>query len=229
MECLRQIRASGVAGLAMWVQHDQKETAELLNSYARNQFPVVLMDRYLRESDVDFVVADNEAIGRQLTRKLIALGHQRIGLITSFPMATSGEDRARGFKLALEEAGLENGGYPIGKMSRRDGSVAAMQEVNRIMASKQAPTAFFCNHDALARELATQLRNLGYEIPGDVAIASVDDEHIPETMGIPMFTADQRGREIGEQTAEVLLARIREPQRSPDQRFITPEYRDYLT
>ncbi len=67
-----------------------------------------------------------------------------------------------------------------------------------------------------------QLERLGHRVPQEVAIAAVDGVHPPGSADLPIITASQPTREIGEQAADLLVARIRDPQARPEQRFLQP-------
>ena len=216
---LRQVRASGVRGLAIWVQQDDEEVCAELQAFREIGFPFVLIDRYVRGVATDFVVSDNEAFGYHLTRSLIKRGHKKIGHAMGPMMMTSAEDRFAGYRRALEEAGLSYDERFTRQLPLRDRD-GMRAVVNETMAFRDRASAFFCNNDAVARELAARLMEMGYRMPEDVELATVDDEHFPILERIPMIFAGQRANEMGDQAAEVLIARIREPKRELDQRFL---------
>jgi DNA-binding LacI/PurR family transcriptional regulator len=216
---LEQIRASDAAGLAIWVQREHDTICRLLTAFQEAAFPVVLVDRYLRGVDTDFVVADNEALGHHFTKALLDKGHRRIGYVSSDRPVSSSDDRVAGYRRALEEAGLS---YceELRIIVPVDGDGGAPEHINAVMALRDAPTAIVGSHDAVARELIDHVQRLGYRIPEDLELASLGDEHYGQDAGIPVITAPQDAHSIGDQAAEVLIARIRDPQRPLDQRTI---------
>ena len=199
---LADVRNGGIEGVAFWPQHASDRLLSLLSKFRRSAFPFVLIDRYLRGIEADFVVTDNERVACELTRALIERGHKHIGLISSEMDNTTTEDRMTGYRRALDEASLpyvpeltgvlEMGGEPVGRV------------VSRIMAHRGRPTAFVGANDGVTEKLADALTELGYAIPRNVELATVDDNAIAETMGIPMLTASQTGYEMGRRSAEVL-------------------------
>ncbi|NIA15485.1 MAG: substrate-binding domain-containing protein, partial [Nitrospiraceae bacterium] len=208
---LADVRNGGIEGVAFWPQHASDRLLSLLTKFRRSAFPFVLIDRYLRGIDADFVVSDNERVAFELTQALIERGHEHIGFISSEMDNTTTQDRMAGYRRALEAASLpyvaeltgvlEVGGELVGRV------------VSRIMAHRSRPTAFVGANDGVTEKLVDTLTELGYDIPGNVELATIDDNAIAETMGIPMLTASQAGHLMGRRSAEVLTDRIANPGR----------------
>ena len=92
--------------------------------------------------------------------------------------------------------------------------------VHRIMAHRRHPTAFFCSNDGIATNLLDELQTLGFQVPSDVEIATVDDNELAAVVDVPLITASQRAADIGRGSAEILLKRIADPNESPQQHFL---------
>ncbi len=212
---LSDLRNSGVEGLAIWPQHPAA-LAGLLDRFQRSHFPFVLIDRYVRGLETDFVVTDNEDLGYRLTQRLIERGHYNIGFIGRRGL-TAVEDRFQGYLRALQEAGIPYVEELTGTLDFND---HVRKAANQIMAHRSRPTAFFCSNDILADELIEVLGELGYSIPGEVELAVVDDNQFAAALEVPVIAASQRGQEMGQLGAELLLARIAAPARPVQHRFI---------
>ncbi|HIJ74224.1 MAG TPA: GntR family transcriptional regulator, partial [Candidatus Hydrogenedentes bacterium] len=221
-EFLADIRNSGIEGIAFWLQHASPEMLDLLHKFRRSNYPFVLLDRYVRGLDSDFVVTDNEDVAFRLTKTLIERGHRAIGIITTELDATSSEDRLRGYRRALQEASLP---FQEELMCIYDSDVAPIEAcIEPIMSNQHPPTALFVNHDGLATMLLDALAERGYGVPGDIEIATVDDNELSAAVDIPMITASQPGEAIGRESAEVLLGRIEDPTRAPQRRFLPAKF-----
>lgn len=207
-EFLADMRNSGIEGVAFWLQHACDRTVGLLKKFRKTGFPFVLIDRYVRELDTDFVVTDNLDAAYQLTKRLIDQGHREIGFATSEMDNSSNADRLTGHRKALSEAGIEFREQFLGVFSKDGEPVEAV--VARLMAQPRRPTAFFCTNDGVAAKLVDHLGSLGYSIPGEVELALIDDNAFAEAAGIPMLTATQAGYEMGWKSAEILMARSKE-------------------
>lgn len=208
-EFLADIRNSGIDGVAFWLQHPSERTVDLLQRFHRARFPYVLLDRYVRGLNADFVVSDNIDIGDRLTRALLSRGHRKIGYVTAELDDTSSQDRFTGYKQALESSGAPFQDELVGVFN---GDMEATRAVvNRIMANRLRPTAFVCGNDGAATKLLDELNQLGYSVPDEVDLALVDDNALSEVAEIPMVTASQAGFEMGRKSAELLMARVTDP------------------
>src|SRR3954452_3177448 len=67
--------------------------------------PVVLLDRFV-DAPLDQVGCDNEQPTARLVEHLIDIGHTRIAMAIGIPGLSTTEERVRGYRLALETAGL---------------------------------------------------------------------------------------------------------------------------
>ncbi len=216
---IEHLPATKVAGACLWVQYDQPQTRRLIQRYCESGFPVVLIDRHLPGLEVDFAVSDNEWLGYSLTNALLERGHRIIGFAADGDNVASGRDRFEGYRRALQEAGGPFRQSLYGVFSEQ----TAAESARVIMAEREAPTAFCCVHDTSAEHLARELSRLGYTVPEHIELAAVDDEHISESTGIAMITLRQPARLMGREAARLLLARIREPYRPFEERFIREE------
>lgn len=215
---LQSVRTSGVEGLALWLRDRGEVTRRVLGMFREMRYPFVLCDRSFPDCDADSVVSDNEAIGYELTRDLIGAGHRRIAFLGAWEMLTPTEDRLRGYQRALEEAGLPFEARLADTAETLPDPVGAV--VCRVMAHRERPTAFFCRDDRVLLEALKCLETLGYELPGERGFAAVDDDRNIQNLKCPVFSMSQDGPEIGRQTAELLLARIADPERPSEQRIV---------
>lgn len=221
-EVLNDLRHSGLSGVALWLMEDGDKNLDALTACRDAAFPLVLVDRFQRGFDSDFVVSDNEAIGYETTRALIARGHRTIGFFGSHYVNTATEDRHRGFMRALREAKLDRPQELSAALSPRDDSRA--YAIHRVVAHKSRPTAFFCAEAWIAILAANELRRLGYAMPGDVELASVDDGELPPNSGVTDIRVQQRSVEMGRAAVATLIRRIEEPHASLRRTYLKPEF-----
>ena len=144
-EFLANMRNSGVEGVAFWLQHATEKTLDLLRKFQRSGYPFVLVDRYVRGFQTDFVVSDNEDMAYRLTNALVSRDHKNIAFITSGLDNTAAEDRFSGYRRALKEAGVLFNVDLMGILGSSGGPPVSV--VSRLMAHRRRPTAFFCADD----------------------------------------------------------------------------------
>lgn len=217
-EFLADMRNSGIEGMAFWLQHASERTLDLLRRFRRSKFPFVLIDRYVRGIEADAVVTDNDEIAFKLTTALLQRGHHDVAFITADLDNTAVEDRFSGYRRALKEVGLPFDVQIMGVFNAEEGT--ASKVISRIMAHRRRPSAFFCTNDGVAITVADELAALGYRIPEDCEIAAIDDNLVAEALGVPMLTAAQAAEEMGRVSAELLVARIENPDRAPQHQFL---------
>ncbi len=220
-QSLRTISASGISALAVWVEHDTRPTKALLRELCERRLPVVQMDRRVGDEEVDFVVSNNEEIGYRLTKALIDRGHQRVAFAgIEQDHASSVENRFKGYERALEEAGIPLDERLVADLKLLYDEPSAV--TGRLMGLYDRPTAVACVHDLAASLLFGELVELGYDVPDHVELAALEDGHPREAERIPMIAVSQRGGEIGMASADLLLARISDPDRPVQRCLIDP-------
>lgn len=218
---LQGIRSGGVEGLALWLRDRSPGSLRALEAFRETRFPFVLCDRFAPEMETDFVGSDNERIGFELTKGLIAQGHTRVGFVSRWMGNTPNECRLDGYRRALLEAGLPWDEALTGSFD--EPNVTPESVIKGIMAFREQPTALFCSDDRVLLKAIEVVQTLGYRLPDDVAFATVDDDRNVMGLGIPVLAARQDGPEIGRQTAELLLARMADPQRPIERRIVNAE------
>jgi DNA-binding LacI/PurR family transcriptional regulator len=102
--CTRLVTERHVDGFAL--SGPRFDDVEHLRAQARNA-PVVIMGQ-LPGTNLPCVDVDNEGGAALATNHLLALGHERIALITNADLVyTASSNRLAGYRLAFEAAGLE--------------------------------------------------------------------------------------------------------------------------
>ncbi len=135
--------------------------------------PFVLVGHY---PGVFWVAPDDEEGAYQATRHLLELGHEAIAHLTGHLHHQAGRDRLRGYRRALEEAGV-----PYRAELLLDGdfdALTAYRAVRRAWESGVRFTALFAASDEMALGARAALEDLGLKVPQDVSLVGYDD--LPE-------------------------------------------------
>ncbi len=200
--------AEGVAGL---IVGPVREKSDALVEAARNGLPVVVFDRRMSKPKVDVVLADNQNGARMAIQRFIQLGHKRIAIVNGPQRLTSGRERYAGFLQAMEEGGVavdpdlvKFGDYQI------ESGYALTHE---LLAQPRLPLALFIANNLMTIGALNAIHELGYKIPGEVAVIGFDDLPWAMSLNPPLTTVVQPTFEIGVNAAELLLNRIANPQR----------------
>lgn len=164
--------------------------------------PVVFGGRPVRERPGDYYVdVDNVKGARDATDYLLGKGHRRIATIAGPLDMPAGIDRLRGWREALEAAGLPEGAVEDGNFTS-DGGYDAMR---RILARGEVPEAIFVASDLMARGAISVLAAEGLRVPDDVAIIGFDDSPVATTMTPRLTTMRQPSLMQGSVMTDVLL------------------------
>ncbi len=105
-QAIRTMLQDGVHGLIVFPVDNQVYNEEILRLTLDN-FPLVLIDRYLKGIETSAVYSDNLQAGYDLTTLLLSKKHRKIGVISAPNFNTvSVEERIKGYENALTEAGV---------------------------------------------------------------------------------------------------------------------------
>jgi DNA-binding LacI/PurR family transcriptional regulator len=159
----------------------------------------------VRWPDVPSVCIDDTAAGRMATQHLINLGHERIGIISGRPHAsTSQASRAQGYASAMAGAGLEPDASleAFGYFTVAGGEAA----MTSLLSQSRPPTAVFAMSDDMAFGAIRALQRHGIRPGSDIAIASIDGHELAELLDLT--TVGQPVAEMGRMAAEALLGRM---------------------
>lgn len=167
--------------------------------------PIVVLDRRV-PFPVDTVRGDSEGGAYQLTEHLLRLGHRRIALLGGSVDVSTAQERAVGYRRALEEAGIPVDESLILHRAFTQQAGYAMTQVALKMELR--PTALFAVNNFIAIGAARALRDAELRVPEDVALVSFDD--LPTTLIVEPFltVAAQPAYEMGRLATELLMTRI---------------------
>ena len=198
--------------------------ADHLAAAVHGHTPVVLIDRRIPGLQADTVGIGNKAAAREVTQRLIDLGHRRIGLLTGGQMATdavllrpglrgverlgatTGGVRAAGYRDALLAAGLTPDPRYVSVEGFRQEDAAAATK--RLLDLPDPPTALIALDSVLALGALQALRDAGVRCPDQMSLIGFDDADWAEVVTPPLTVIAQPVYEIGVRACELLLRRI---------------------
>jgi LacI family transcriptional regulator, galactose operon repressor len=173
----------------------------------RRGVPCVFFDSAVFGAGEGTVLLDNVAGIDLLVEHLVAHGHSRLGFLSGSISETSGHERLTAFRTALERHGLDPATRHVeGERWTRDAGYIATR---RILTSDPLPTAIVSSSVELALGALLACRELGLEIPGDLALATFDDAYFAELLDPPLTAVAYDPSEVGRRAAELLVEAIR--------------------
>jgi DNA-binding LacI/PurR family transcriptional regulator len=174
----------------------------------RASMPLVILDRRVPGFESDFVGFDDLMGGRRITEHLLAVGHRRIGFVSTEPYLATTQMRVRGYLLALEEAGIAPCPEWVLHGSGIDGSPSPGVVENFLRAEGDPLTAVVCANDSVAATLIVLLRSSGRRVPQDVAVTGFGNMLAPLLDALQLTTMNQPFEQMGKIAGEFALARL---------------------
>lgn len=169
-------------------------------------FPMVMVDRRPKDLNIDTVSINNESGGYQAVKKLIENGHRRIGIVCGIKGLSNTEERLKGYKKALKEAGIVMHKELItyGNYIEEGGREA----MRKLLSLKKPPTAVFSTNNLMTLGCIKELYQRKISIPDEMALIGFDDSTWAEALIPPLTTVKQPGYELGVNAAELLIKRL---------------------
>lgn len=184
-------------------------TAKDLGLLRKNNLPVVLIARDIPSSGLDYVGNDDELALLLATEHIIKKGHKRIAMLGGSKQTSVGRLRRQGFVKAMQSAGLEIvEELLVGCSGNAMGGEAA---AIHIMQQSSPPTALVCFNDLIALGAISALHQLGLTPGKDVAVMGCDDIEEGSRAYVQLSTVNVKKGSIGQEAAEILLARLNDP------------------
>lgn len=149
------------------------------------------------------IAVDERAAARELVEHLIdEQGHRRIGFVGPRPLHYAAEGRARGYRDALENAGIawDPGLCETGDFFFGSGFVAGQ----RLLSLAVPPTAVFAANDGMALGVMSAARAVGLRIPEDLAVAGFDDSPAGRMTWPPLTSVRLPVEALAEQAVRLL-------------------------
>ena len=197
--CIDVLRSRRVDGIIVL-------TDRLSDQALRNQakaLPIVATGRRLKAPGLFALDFDNFEGGRLATHHLLALGHRRIAFIAGDPKHPDANERQRGYRAALEAAGItfDPGLVLPGQFHEASGLLA----VERLLDSRVPFSAIFAANDQMAFGAALALHRHSLRVPDDVSLVGFDD--LPNALYAipPLSTVHQPVHELGRLAANAML------------------------
>lgn len=215
-EAYRQMAAQRKVDAVM--VHDPRVVDARIDLLAGLGLPFLVHGRDSRpEAEYCWLDINNRRAFLRATELLIDLGHRRIALLNGLETLNFAHRRRRGYEAALGRRDIA----PDPELVRSAEMVEPFghQAARELLAHHDPPTAFLTASMLVALGVLRATRELGLELGRDVSILTHDDDLSflqPGPGGVPLFSATRSPiRAAGRRAAEMLIARISEPEGPP--------------
>jgi LacI family transcriptional regulator len=201
--CIEMLRARRVDGIIVL-------TGRLSNAALREcarALPVVVTGRSLKAPNLVAMDFDNFGGARLAMQHLTSLGHRRIAFVTGNAEHPDAQERLRGYRAGLEDAGVDFDPALVapGLFHEESGMLA----VQRLLDTRQRFTALFAANDQMALGACLALQRHSLRVPQDVSVMGFDDVSMSRYSVPPLSTVRHPAHELGQLAAAALLALLR--------------------
>ncbi len=201
VESLRARRVDG------FIIATSKRNHPILNIIAKPGTPIVLINRTADRDDISSVISNDAAGIRAAVGHLVELGHKHIVHIAGPADLSTGRDRAKAFKEAMQENKLPTNKTDIflcEQYSIAEGYAATKQ----IFATRNNVTALVAANDRIALGVLQALRDLKLSCPNDVSVVGFNDMPFVDLVTPALTTVRVNQYGIGAQAAQLMLDQL---------------------
>lgn len=202
--CIKDKIVSGIITLG----RVSENTVKVLVSY---ELPIVLVDNYFDDLEIDCVLTDNHNGGYIATEYLISKGHTRIGFFGNIDASISFYDRYMGYRKAMESRKIKAEERFCLFISNETSSYDdAIDILKRLKEKGRFPTAFVCCNDAGAIFLYKVLKQMELSIPEQISVIGFDNISAAADVSPELTTMKVNKEWMGRKAVMKLLARLSE-------------------
>ena len=167
--------------------------------------PVIFLDFYTDQNEIDSVLTDNFFGGFEITNYLIENGHEKVAYVGNIYATSSIQDRFLGYYKSLLEHRIE---------LRQDYIINDRDERGRyidISFPEDMPTAFVCNNDEIAYNLINNLQKNGYQVPGDCSVVGFDNSIYAALTEPLLTTVEVNIKEMSKTAVKIIMEKLHNP------------------
>lgn len=218
---IRDLVGMGVAGMIIYPVEGESYNREILQ-LTLDSFPLVVMDRYLRGMDTNFVCSDNVRGAQEAVDHLLSLGHRNIGFVSTTVTGTSSiEDRLLGYEKSLADHQI-----PIDHRHRLvhlDIEVPKKEEIRAFLTRNPELTAIFAINPGFGLEILKVAEEMNIRVPQDMSLIFFDDFELSEFHYVRPTCISQEEQTLGQEAAKLLLSIMENPAQEKRKLFLPPK------
>ncbi len=185
-----------------------------LMPFLRSGLPLVLLDNYFEEVDIDSVLINNIKGAYTATNYLIRRRNAQPGYMHSSYSINNFEERADGFYKAIRKNGLSTSRSVVHRLTpSTEGAYADMKE----LLSRGDPLAqcYFADNDLIAAGAIRALKESGLRVPEDIAVVGFDNMPLCDYLEPALTTIHVPKQYMGRMAIQRLHQLILHPDSQP--------------
>ncbi len=187
-----------------------RKSSDNFREAMQNGMSMVVIDRKVKDFDIDTVLIDNIESAAKLVTHLAEHGRKRIAGLFGLG-STTGRERYEGFVKGLEKHGMVPDPAITKYVNARvEDGYSAMLEMLDL---DNPPDAVFTTNGLLAAGALGAIRERGKTIPDEIAFGSFDKTAWTKIVEPPITVIEQPTYEIGKLATELMIKRLEDPSR----------------
>ncbi|SEA00171.1 LacI family DNA-binding transcriptional regulator [Alkalimonas amylolytica] len=192
------------------ILHVEAVSDEYLVQLKAKEIPFVLINRQVPAIEGHCISLNNKLGGYLATQVLLKQGHRELGYISGPLWKADAQDRYRGHKLALQEAGIDWDERRLfeGDFHESGGS----DGIKYLLGQGLAFTGLICANDEMASGAMTEAREQGLSIPQQLSIIGFDNVMLSHYTYPKLTTIDYPIAAMGQMAARWVLKHIYQQQ-----------------
>ena len=166
--------------------------------------PVILIDRYFPDIDVDCVRIDNYQAAYKAAQLLIRNGHQKIGMVAYDTTLAHMQERKDGYKAALKENKIRFRKEWLLEVSYATIEKDVHEGLGKLLRPLQVDAMLFATN-SLAVAGLKKIIDSGIRIPDELAIISFDQSEVFDFFYSPVSYVSQSLEDIGREAVKLAI------------------------
>ncbi|KPJ87632.1 MAG: hypothetical protein AMS17_08010 [Spirochaetes bacterium DG_61] len=196
-----------VEGLMLCCYVNIMENKSFIQKVAQ-RVPIIVMDQPSGNLPVSAAYADGYKGFKVLLSYLIKKGHRDIGMIRSLHRYPCSESRFIGYVDTLKENGIS---VDPNLIEESEFTAASGYDAAKKLLAKSKPTAIVGVNDLIASGALKYVREKGFSVPDDIAIAGFDNIALSSLVSPQLTTMNISVEEIAYEAINQLIKKIRNP------------------
>jgi len=195
-----------VTGVLLAPMEDVTDAVARMRSHRRQ---IVLVNYAPAAGTCCTVLVDNERVGYLAARHLIELGRVRLAFVAARDDFQPVQDRRRGVRAAVAEAGA---GVGLVELDSGDLQTGYGRQVGALLARRaraDLPDGVIAVTDQLANGIIEELHTVaGIRVPAEVAVVGCENDRAAGSGPMPLTAVDAPGRSMGREAIRLLLDEV---------------------
>ncbi|MBS5958999.1 MAG: LacI family DNA-binding transcriptional regulator [Clostridiales bacterium] len=206
-QCLQIAERQRLSGLLITpVSELDTETCDKLMQFENKGIPVVLVDRNIKDSNLDGVFVDNVKAAYEGTEALIKAGHKKIAMIKGPNTSMPGKERYKGYQAALRDYGVElKREYAVSGDFK---SMKAYEQTKALLELPDPPTAIFASNNQTSLGVLKYLTENKLKIGRDLSIVGFDQIESLKIIDYRLSTIERDAKKQGYEAMAMLIDKL---------------------